>query len=93
MIVMTSNVGTGTVKQASIGFSVHARGEKTEDTAQTLLEALQQRVPPDFLNRVDNIIDLMLCAQGSDRHREIKLANRGKLLRDRRLSSKSLLPP
>jgi ATP-dependent Clp protease ATP-binding subunit ClpB len=58
VIVMTSNVGSGTLKQAGpIGFSVHARerGEQ-EDLRKKLLEALRSSFRPEFLNRVDDII-------------------------------------
>src|SRR5204862_5148651 len=56
VIVMTSNVGSGTLKQAGpIGFSVHARGQN-EDVRTRLLEALRSTFRPEFLNRVDDII-------------------------------------
>ena len=56
VIVMTSNVGSGTLKQAGpIGFSVHAKGEN-EDVRKRLLEALRSTFRPEFLNRVDDII-------------------------------------
>jgi ATP-dependent Clp protease ATP-binding subunit ClpA len=56
VIVMTSNVGSGTLKQAgTIGFSVHARGEH-EDLRKRLLESLRTTFRPEFLNRVDDII-------------------------------------
>jgi ATP-dependent Clp protease ATP-binding subunit ClpB len=55
VIVMTSNVGSGTLKQASIGFSVHAKGEN-EDLRKRLLESLRSTFRPEFLNRVDDII-------------------------------------
>jgi ATP-dependent Clp protease ATP-binding subunit ClpB len=56
VIVMTSNVGSGTLKQAGpIGFSVHAKGEY-EDVRKRLLEALRSTFRPEFLNRVDDII-------------------------------------
>ena len=45
VIVMTSNVGTGMVEKNSIGFSVHAKDRRTEDTRKRLLDALKQHVP------------------------------------------------
>ena len=56
VIVMTSNVGTGMVERNTIGFSVHGKDTRTEDTRKRLLEALQQQFRPEFLNRVDDII-------------------------------------
>jgi ATP-dependent Clp protease ATP-binding subunit ClpB len=58
VIVMTSNVGSGTLNHAGpIGFSVHTRekGEQ-EDVRKKLLEALRSSFRPEFLNRVDDII-------------------------------------
>src|SRR5262249_24131875 len=37
VIVMTSNVGTGMVEKNTIGFSVHARDKRSEDTRKRLL--------------------------------------------------------
>ena len=45
VIVMTSNVGTGMVERNTIGFSVHAKDTRTEDTRKRLLETLQAAVP------------------------------------------------
>src|SRR5206468_5690332 len=56
VIVMTSNVGTGMVERSTIGFSVHAKDGRTEDTKKRLLDALRQQFRPEFLNRVDDII-------------------------------------
>ena len=56
VIVMTSNVGTGMVEKNTIGFSVHGKDKKGEDTRKRLLETLRQSFRPEFLNRVDDII-------------------------------------
>ena len=56
VIVMTSNIGTGMVERNTIGFSVHGKDKKTEDTGKRLLEALKPAFRPEFLNRVDDII-------------------------------------
>ena len=56
VIVMTSNVGTGMVEKNTIGFSVHARDKRSEDTRKRLLDALRAAFRPEFLNRVDDII-------------------------------------
>lgn len=56
IIVLTSNVGTRQLKEfgAGIGFGVHDLDDKT--THQMLLKALQKTFPPEFLNRIDNVI-------------------------------------
>ena len=56
IIILTSNVGTRQMKDfgAGIGFGVHELDEKT--TSQTLLKALQKAFPPEFVNRIDNVI-------------------------------------
>src|SRR5690349_5430739 len=46
VIVMTSNVGTGMVERNSIGFSVHAKEKKNDDTSKRLLDALKQAFRP-----------------------------------------------
>jgi ATP-dependent Clp protease ATP-binding subunit ClpA len=56
VIVMTSNIGTGMVEKNTIGFSVHDKDKKTEDTRHRLREALKQAFRPEFLNRIDDII-------------------------------------
>jgi ATP-dependent Clp protease ATP-binding subunit ClpA len=57
VIVMTSNVGSGTVKDAApIGFSVTARDGRNSDVKKRLLDSLRQTFRPEFLNRVDDII-------------------------------------
>lgn len=56
IIILTSNVGTRQMKDfgAGIGFGVQAMDAKT--TNQTLLKALQKTFPPEFVNRLDNVI-------------------------------------
>ena len=57
VIVMTSNVGSSSVKEAgTIGFSVHAKKDGNEALRQRLLDALRQSFRPEFLNRVDDTI-------------------------------------
>jgi ATP-dependent Clp protease ATP-binding subunit ClpB len=56
VIVMTSNIGTGVVGPNTIGFSVHSRDSRVEDTRKRLLETLKQTFRPEFLNRIDDII-------------------------------------
>jgi ATP-dependent Clp protease ATP-binding subunit ClpB len=86
VIVMTSNVGTGMVERNTIGFSIHAKDTRTEDTRKRLLDSLKQQFRPEFLNRVDDIIVFnSLTREHLARIVDIQLANVGKLLKDRKL--------
>jgi ATP-dependent Clp protease ATP-binding subunit ClpB len=86
VIVMTSNIGTGMVEKNTIGFSVHARDKRSEDTRKNLLEALKQAFRPEFLNRVDDIIVFnTLSRENLTEIVEIQLANVNKLLAGRHL--------
>ncbi len=49
VVIMTSNVGTQWMAEAAIG-------EPDEQLAQRGLEALRQHFPPEFLNRVDEVL-------------------------------------
>jgi ATP-dependent Clp protease ATP-binding subunit ClpA len=86
VIVMTSNIGTGMVERNAIGFSVHARDKRTEDTRKNLLDVLKQAFRPEFLNRVDDIIVFnTLSRENLTEIVDIQLANLNKLLADRHL--------
>jgi ATP-dependent Clp protease ATP-binding subunit ClpB len=86
VIVMTSNVGTGMVERNTIGFSIHAKDTRTEDTRKRLLESLKQQFRPEFLNRVDDIIVFnSLTREHLAQIVEIQLESVGKLLKDRKL--------
>lgn len=56
IIILTSNVGTRQLKEfgAGIGFGVSDMDTKMSN--QMLLKALQKTFPPEFLNRIDNVI-------------------------------------
>ncbi len=87
VIVMTSNVGTGMVEKNTIGFSVHARDGRTEDTRKRLLEALRSQFRPEFLNRVDDIIVFnALAREHLSRIVDIQLNNVAELLKDRKIN-------
>src|SRR5262245_53065393 len=87
VIVMTSNVGTGMVERNTIGFSVHARDNRTEDTRKRLLDALRNQFRPEFLNRVDDIIVFnALTREHLSRIVDIQLNNVAELLKDRKIS-------
>jgi ATP-dependent Clp protease ATP-binding subunit ClpB len=57
VIIMTSNVGSGTIRETQIGFSIHAKtGGDIDEIRRNLMEALRQTFRPEFLNRIDDII-------------------------------------
>ncbi|HKA02471.1 MAG TPA: AAA family ATPase, partial [Candidatus Solibacter sp.] len=86
VIVMTSNVGTGMVEKNTIGFSVHARDRRTEDTRKRLLEALRNQFRPEFLNRIDDIIVFnQLTREHLTQIVDIQLGSVTKLLKDRKV--------
>jgi ATP-dependent Clp protease ATP-binding subunit ClpB len=86
VIVMTSNIGTGMVERNTIGFSVHGKDSRTDETRKRLFESLKQQFRPEFLNRVDDIIVFnSLTREHLARIVDIQLVNVGKLLKDRRL--------
>jgi len=87
VIVMTSNIGTGMLDKSAIGFSVHGKGGKNEDTRKRLLEALRSQFRPEFLNRVDDII--VFNALSKDHLKQIvdiQLNNVAKLLHERKMN-------
>lgn len=56
IIVLTSNVGTRQVIEfgGGVGFSASEPDQKTVD--KTLIKALQKQFPPEFVNRIDNVV-------------------------------------
>jgi ATP-dependent Clp protease ATP-binding subunit ClpB len=87
VIVMTSNVGAAMIEKNTIGFSVHARDKRTEDTRKRLLDALRAAFRPEFLNRVDDIIVFnALTREDLARIVDIQLNNVARLLKDRGIS-------
>jgi ATP-dependent Clp protease ATP-binding subunit ClpA len=86
VIVMTSNIGTGMVEKNTIGFSVHGKDKRTEDTRKRLLDALRSSFRPEFLNRVDDIIVFnTLTREDLSEIVDIQLAAVTNLLKDRKL--------
>jgi ATP-dependent Clp protease ATP-binding subunit ClpB len=86
VIVMTSNIGTGMVEKNTIGFSVHGKDSRTEDTRKRLLDALRQQFRPEFLNRIDDIIVFnALSREHLAQIVEIQLRNVRQLLKDRKV--------
>ena len=56
VVVMTSNVGSGAIRETHIGFSVHSRGTNNEEARKSILDALRSTFRPEFLNRIDDIL-------------------------------------
>jgi ATP-dependent Clp protease ATP-binding subunit ClpB len=87
VIVMTSNVGTGMVEKNTIGFSVHAKDKRHDETRQRLMGALREHFRPEFLNRVDDIIVFnSLTREHLGLIVDIQLHNVTKLLKDRQMN-------
>ncbi len=59
IIILTSNVGTRQLKDfgAGIGFEANDLDEKTQK--QTLIKALNKTFPPEFVNRIDNVVTFL----------------------------------
>ena len=56
IIVLTSNVGTRQVQEFGAGIGFEA-GEMDQNRVNaTLLKALQKQFPPEFVNRIDNVV-------------------------------------
>ncbi|HTX33854.1 MAG TPA: ATP-dependent chaperone ClpB [Bryobacteraceae bacterium] len=86
VIVMTSNIGTGMVEKNTIGFSVHGKDKRTDDTRKRLMDALRSSFRPEFLNRVDDIIVFnTLSRENLAEIVDIQLAGVTALLKDRKV--------
>jgi len=69
-----------------LGFSVHGKDSRTDDTRRRLLEELRKQFRPEFLNRVDDIIVFnSLTRENLRQIVDIQLQNVGKLLKDRKI--------
>lgn len=57
VIIMTSNVGSDTIKSKTLGFG---KGEDTEkeyeDIKKSMIDSLKKEFRPEFINRIDDII-------------------------------------
>ncbi len=57
VIILTSNVGAGEVKEVPLGFSEEAGGgSEYERMKERIADALRAQFKPEFLNRIDEII-------------------------------------
>ena len=56
IIVLTSNIGTRQLQEFGGGVGFSAGEMNTKDSQKMLLKALQKQFPPEFVNRIDNIV-------------------------------------
>jgi len=56
IIVLTSNVGTRQVQEFGAGIGFEAGEMDRQRVNATLLKALQKQFPPEFVNRIDNVV-------------------------------------
>jgi ATP-dependent Clp protease ATP-binding subunit ClpB len=74
------------VEKNTIGFSVHGKDKRNEDTRKRLLDALKQQFRPEFLNRIDDIIVFnALTREHLAQIVDIQLNTVSKLLAERKL--------
>ena len=56
VLIMTSNIGTAEIKKASLGFAAADESATYDAMKEKLLGQLKEKFPPEFLNRVDEVI-------------------------------------
>ena len=56
VIILTSNVGTRQVQEFGAGIGFESANMEQKEINRTLLKALQKQFPPEFVNRIDNVI-------------------------------------
>ena len=56
IIVLTSNVGTRQVLEFGGGVGCNSGAMDQKETNRMLLKALQKQFPPEFVNRIDNVV-------------------------------------
>ena len=56
IIVLTSNVGTRQLQEFGNGVGFSAGTMDQKETNKMLLKALQKQFPPEFVNRIDNVV-------------------------------------
>jgi ATP-dependent Clp protease ATP-binding subunit ClpC len=56
IIVLTSNIGTRQLQEFGGGVGFSAGEMNTKDSQKMLLKALQKQFPPEFVNRIDNVV-------------------------------------
>ena len=56
VLIMTSNLGTGDLRKANIGFTTADSAMSYERMKEKVMDALKQHFKPEFLNRIDEVI-------------------------------------
>ena len=58
IIIMTSNIGTSEIKnlRPAVGFSTTEKETPEEQVKDLLLKELHKQLPPEFINRIDDVI-------------------------------------
>jgi len=56
ILIMTSNIGSRMIMERAEGLTLEKREDFIEETRRELLEMLRNVLPPEFLNRIDDIV-------------------------------------
>jgi ATP-dependent Clp protease ATP-binding subunit ClpC len=56
VLIMTSNVGTSDIKKSALGFAATDGTATYEKMKGKLLSLLKEKFPPEFLNRIDEVV-------------------------------------
>ncbi|MET0910247.1 MAG: AAA family ATPase, partial [Ilumatobacteraceae bacterium] len=56
VLIMTSNLGTGDLRKANIGFTTADSAMSYERMKEKVMDALKLHFKPEFLNRIDEVI-------------------------------------
>ncbi len=56
ILIMTSNIGSRMIMERAEGLTLEKRDDFIEETRRELLEMLRNVLPPEFLNRIDDIV-------------------------------------
>ena len=56
VLIMTSNVGTSDIKKSTLGFAASDEAATYEKMRDKLLGQLKEKFPPEFLNRIDEVV-------------------------------------
>ncbi len=56
VLIMTSNVGTSEIKKSTLGFATTDETATYEKMKDKLLSLLKEKFPPEFLNRIDEVV-------------------------------------
>ncbi len=68
IIILTSNVGTRQLKDFGNGIGFEASNMDEKAQKQMLLKALNKTFPPEFVNRIDNVITFSALERGTLEH-------------------------